>query len=61
VTPDSPAEPRLPGAPGLAAPVLDAVAAALSRLRFGVVQLTIHDGKVVQLDVTDRRRFPPDP
>jgi hypothetical protein len=41
--------------------VLDAVAEALSRLRFGVVQLTVHDGKVVQLDVTDRRRFPPDP
>ena len=36
---------------------LDAVAEAIERLRFGIVQLTIHEGKVVQLDVTDRHRF----
>jgi hypothetical protein len=36
---------------------LTAVAEALSRLRYGAVHLTVHDGKVVQLDVTDRRRF----
>ena len=41
----------------VATPVLDAVAEAIARLRFGVVQLTVHDGKVVQLDVTDRHRF----
>lgn len=40
-----------------AAAALEAVAEAVSRLRFGVVQLTVHDGKVVQLDVTDRLRF----
>lgn len=40
-----------------ATPVLEAVAEALSRLKFGTVQLTVHDGKVVQLDVTDRLRF----
>lgn len=37
--------------------VLVAVADAVERLRFGVVQLTVHDGRVVQLDVTDRQRF----
>ena len=41
----------------VAGPVLDAVAAAVARLKYGVVQLTIHEGKVVQLDVTDRLRF----
>ena len=39
------------------ASVLDAVAEAVARLRYGIVQLTIHEGKVVQLDVTDRLRF----
>ncbi len=34
-----------------------AVADALSRLRYGAVHLTVHDGKVVQLDVTERQRF----
>jgi hypothetical protein len=33
------------------------VAEALQRIRFGVVQLTVHDGKLMQLDVTERRRF----
>lgn len=37
--------------------MLDAVAEALSRLRYGAVHLTVHDGKVVQLDVTERQRF----
>ena len=37
--------------------VLDALDHAVEKLRFGVVQLTVHDGKVVQLDVTERQRF----
>jgi hypothetical protein len=37
--------------------VLAAVAGAIARLDYGVVQLTVHDGKVVQLDVTERQRF----
>lgn len=37
---------------------LDSVKAALSSLRFGAIQLTIHEGRVVQLDVTERHRFP---
>jgi len=38
-------------------PVAEALAAAVADLRYGVVQLTVHDGKVVQLDVTERQRF----
>lgn len=33
------------------------VAEALERLQFGVIQLTVHDGKLMQVDVTERRRF----
>lgn len=37
--------------------VLDAVTGAIGRLRFGTVLVTVHDGKVVQIDTTERRRF----
>ena len=52
-------EPSLDAAPsqGLAGPVLKALDDAVERLRFGVVQLIVHDGKVVQLDVTEKHRF----
>lgn len=40
-----------------ALPAITAVQEAVSRLRYGTVQLTIHDGRVVQLDVTERQRF----
>jgi hypothetical protein len=30
---------------------------ALARLRFGAVQLTVHEGKLVQIEVTEKRRF----
>ncbi|WP_285710717.1 YezD family protein [Erythrobacter oryzae] len=36
---------------------LGVVAEALARLRYGAVNLVIHDGKVVQIDVTDRKRL----
>jgi hypothetical protein len=36
---------------------LAAVAEAVGRLRFGAIHLTIHEGRVVQLDVTERQRF----
>lgn len=39
------------------APQLEAVAAALQSMRYGMIQLTVHDGKLVQLDITERRRF----
>lgn len=36
---------------------LQAAAEAIGRLQFGVVQLVVHDGRVVQLEVTERQRF----
>lgn len=36
---------------------LRVVADALERLSYGVIQLTVHDGKLMQVDVTERRRF----
>jgi hypothetical protein len=36
---------------------LRVVADALERLNYGVIQLTVHDGKLMQVDVTERRRF----
>lgn len=40
-----------------AAQPLDVVTEALARMRFGVIQLTVHDGRLVQVDVTERNRF----
>ncbi|MDZ3833025.1 MAG: YezD family protein [Sphingopyxis sp.] len=31
---------------------------ALEKLRFGAIQLTIHEGRLVQVDVTERHRYP---
>jgi hypothetical protein len=43
------------------APDEDAVAAAireaLQRLRYGAIALTVHDGRVVQMEITEKRRF----
>ena len=36
---------------------LTIVAEALERLSYGVIQLTVHNGKLTQVDVTERRRF----
>jgi hypothetical protein len=38
-------------------PALQAVLDALGRLKFGAIQLTVHEGKLVQVDVTERQRF----
>jgi len=35
-----------------------AIKAALESLRFGSITLTVHDARVVQLDVTEKTRFP---
>lgn len=40
-----------------AAAALRAVSEAIARLRYGAIGLTVHDGRVVQLDVTERQRF----
>ncbi|NKJ41736.1 MULTISPECIES: YezD family protein [unclassified Novosphingobium] len=36
---------------------LDSVREALAGLRYGHVGLTVHEGRVVQIDVTEKRRF----
>jgi hypothetical protein len=52
-------EPRIDEKPSSALhqATLAAVSEALSKMRYGAVHLTVHDGKVVQLDVTERQRF----
>ena len=30
---------------------------ALNSLRFGAIQLTVHEGKLVRVDITERKRF----
>ena len=30
---------------------------ALSTLKFGAISLTVHEGKLVQIEVTEKRRF----
>lgn len=30
---------------------------ALKNLRYGNIALTVHDGRVVQIDVTEKKRF----
>lgn len=36
---------------------LAAVAEAVKRLHFGAIQITVHDGRVVQMEVTEKQRF----
>ena len=36
---------------------LDLVSEQIRQLRFGVVQITVHDGRVVQIDRTEKVRF----
>lgn len=38
--------------------VLNVVQDALGRLRFGSIHLTVHEGKLVQIDVTEKMRLP---
>ena len=36
---------------------IDVISRALSEMKFGAITLTVHDAKVVQLDITEKRRF----
>jgi hypothetical protein len=36
---------------------LEVVSEALAHLRFGAINLVVHDGKVVQIDVTEKKRL----
>ena len=60
--PDSPGsrgsdDRRRPSPDAAAAAALSAVSEAIARLRYGAIGLTVHDGRVVQLEVTERQRF----
>jgi len=37
---------------------LASVRAALQPLKFGTVTLTVHEGRVVQIEITEKRRLP---
>ena len=36
---------------------IELVRCSLERLRFGAIQLTVHEGRLVQIDITEKRRF----
>ena len=36
---------------------LGIIAETLARVRFGSIEVTLHDGKIVQLDITEKRRL----
>lgn len=38
---------------------LAAVREALTGLRYGAVALTVHEGRVVQIDITEKKRLRP--
>lgn len=45
-----------PSEPSYSEPVRT-VLNALAKLKFGAIQLTVHEGNLVQVDVTERKRF----
>jgi hypothetical protein len=45
------------GTGGILPETLALVSEALGRLRYGAIQLIVHDGKVMQIDVTERKRL----
>jgi hypothetical protein len=47
---------KAPGDP--ASRAVQTVLDALEKLRFGAIQLTVHEGKLVQVDITERHRYP---
>jgi hypothetical protein len=36
---------------------IEIVRQSLETLRFGAIQLTVHEGRLVQVDITEKRRF----
>lgn len=48
--------------PGLPRQIEDSLASvreALTGLRYGGIQLTVHEGRVVQIEITEKRRLKP--
>ncbi|HMO69475.1 MAG TPA: YezD family protein [Novosphingobium sp.] len=50
---DRPPSDRSPADP------LETIREALSALRFGGISVTVHEGRVVQIEITEKRRFGP--
>ena len=50
-------EKPLPSPGPQSAAAIAAVAEALGTMRYGTILLTVHDSRVVQLEVTEKRRF----
>lgn len=50
-------QPIAAAAPAHAEDALAAIRDYLQSLRFGSIAITVHDGRIVQLDVTEKRRL----
>lgn len=50
-------QPRTPYPELLLEEGLSGVREALGKLRFGSITLTVHEGRLVQIDVTEKRRL----
>lgn len=59
MTPSRPQPPLPPDAARLLEESLASVREALLGLKYGNVSLTVHEGRVVQIDVTEKKRFKP--
>jgi hypothetical protein len=46
------------GGPEEVSRAVQTVLEALEKLKFGAIQLTVHEGRLVQVDVTERHRYP---
>ncbi len=49
--------PRFPGCESLPPRAAELILEAVSALRFGTVEITVHDGAVVQVEKRERIRF----
>ena len=54
-----PEQPLSPEAERLLEESIASVREALQGLRYGAIALTIHEGRVVQIDVTEKKRLKP--
>lgn len=55
----SPNQPISPETQRLLEESLASVREALSSLKYGNVSLTVHEGRIVQIDVTEKKRLKP--
>ncbi len=57
--PHTPDQASSPDAARLLEESIASVREALQGLRYGAISLTIHEGRVVQIDVTEKKRLKP--